>query len=389
MDLDSTSPLRVLALTAVLLLTACGGGDSGDAPIAPGDLDLAPDESVIFFRTAAWLDSETQIWHLPIHGWVHEPEDSRVRKATLAGVLDKQFGLRAEGEAEAIFTSRVNWLLADNERGRVVVVKMGGRDHEMPPTGPDGHFEDTVTMSMKEIDRVARDGLVPISATTGEAIPRTFSGAVSLVPASGVSIISDIDDTIKVSHVTERKQLLEYALFRDFEAVPGMAQRYSGWAADGAAVHYVSSSPWQFYVPLETFTERADFPRGSFHLKRVRFRDSTLLDLFKEGSETKPGQIEPILRTWPDREFVLVGDSGEQDPEVYSDLMRRYPDQIRMIYIRNVTDASREDDRFRRTFENIDAERWRLFTHPETLELPDRIQTTPSATALDTGPTAP
>jgi hypothetical protein len=147
--------IRSVVLVAVLLLSACGGGEHSDAPMTPGHSDIAGDESVILFRTTAWLDAETQIWHLPIHGWVYEAEDSRVRKAAFAGVLDKQFGLRAEGEGEAIFASRVNWLLADNERGTIVVVKIGGHDHVMPPTGPDGHFEETITMSVEQVEPIA------------------------------------------------------------------------------------------------------------------------------------------------------------------------------------------------------------------------------------------
>jgi phosphatidate phosphatase APP1 len=67
---------------------------------------------------------------------------------------------------------------------------------------------------------------------------------------------------------------------------------------------------------LVEFLDASGFSPSVLNLKSVRFRDETLLDLLKKGTETKPAAIERILNTYPDRRFVLVGDSGEQDPEV-------------------------------------------------------------------------
>jgi len=238
----------------------------------------------------------------------------------------------------------------------------------MPPSADNGHFKNTIVMKADEVATIAKDGRVHYSIVTRGPTSREFRGVVTLVDPEGLSLISDIDDTIKISEVTDHKALLEYALFREFEAAPGMAKTYSEWAGNGMVVHYVSSSPWQLYPALEEFTVRDGFPGASFHLKAIRLRDETLLDLFKEGTETKPAQIEPILDAWPNRRFVLVGDSGEQDPEIYADLMRRYPEQIKRVFIRNVTGASSDDARFSEVFAGIDADRWQLFTNPETLE---------------------
>ena len=90
-----------------------------------------------------------------------------------------------------------------------------------------------------------------------------------------------------------------------------------------------------------------------------------------DGSARKHEQIEEILKIWPMRTFVLIGDSGERDPEIYADLMRRHPNQIRSIYIRNVSDASPHDDRFRIVFGGFEPDSWRLFTDPEELRLRD------------------
>jgi len=98
------------------------------------------------------------------------------------------------------------------------------------------------------------------------------------------------------------------------------------------------------------------------NLKLVRFRDSTFFNLFKKGTETKPQQIEPILQRYPQREFILIGDNGEQDPEVYGDIARRYPDQIKQIMIRNVDKSDPSDARYGLAFENLEKSLWYLFT---------------------------
>ena len=65
-----------------------------------------------------------------------------------------------------------------------------------------------------------------------------------------------------------------------------------------------------------------------------------------------------------------MGDSGEQDPEVYAALFERYPNQIQQIYIRNVTAETANDERFTKVFENVPKEQWALFTDPSVLSLP-------------------
>ncbi|MGB7326045.1 MAG: App1 family protein [Rubripirellula sp.] len=61
----------------------------------------------------------------------------------------------------------------------------------------------------------------------------------------------------------------------------------------------------------------AGFPEGTFHLKQFRLKDSSVLDLLSSQQETKRSAIVPILEAFPQRQFILIGDSGEQDPEIY------------------------------------------------------------------------
>jgi phosphatidate phosphatase APP1 len=190
-----------------------------------------------------------------------------------------------------------------------------------------------------------------------------------LIPSDGLSVISDIDDTIKISHVTDKKRLLEHTFLKPFEAVAGMAAVYRIWQEAGAAFHYVSSSPWQLYPALATFMSGADFPRGSVHFRYFRVKDESFLNLFASSTKSKPPVIEALLAAYPGRDFVLVGDSGESDPEIYGAVARAHPGRIRHIHIRLVTPEHRDNPRMQAAFAGVPDTLWSLFEAPDELTM--------------------
>ncbi len=359
----------IVAIAAVLVMYFVYRSFSGDAPMRT---EIKPDEHLVFFGTAGWYEEASQSWHLPVHGWIYEPQNSRARKAAFAKVLQKKFDLTTDAASEANFDRRLNLIIADNERGKRIVIESGGREESLPPSANNGHIETVLRFSEAELAPHIRDNMLSYSAINSDG--RSFDGRIELVGPLGYSIISDIDDTIKVSGVTDRRKLLENTFLKDFEAVPGMADVYRDWLGDEGSLHFVSSSPWQLYEPLNELIEQSGFPPATLNLKSVRFRDETLFDLFKKGTETKPAVIRSILDRYPRRHFLLVGDSGEQDPEVYAALLRERPEQIKKVYIRNVTDSDAGDDRFGELFDGIDPASWQLFTDPGAMSLPDDAQ---------------
>jgi phosphatidate phosphatase APP1 len=326
---------------------------------------IGDDEEVVLFDAMARADRDR--WIVPVRGRVYEPETTVVRKALFATVLRERYGLRETQDTARNFDERIRWFVVDGESGRRVAVRIGERSIEVGHSGSKGYFDESVAVPRQS--NTARGPFV-VRVALGQGDDRVFEGEVIAPPTGAVMIVSDIDDTIKVSHVEDTGKLLDYTFYRDYETTPGMVALYRRWSDEGAAFHYVSSSPWQLYVPLRDFMQAAGYPRGAMHLKRAHFADGTIGDLFKKGGETKPARIEPLLEWFAGHPFVLVGDSGEQDPEAYASLMRRHPDQVARIYIRNVTGESRSDPRFRRAFEGIDEARWELFMDPTGLALP-------------------
>ena len=359
--------LKIAVVTVALIVLVVFALRPGLANRDQSYSNIAADEVVEFFRTSAWLNESTQEWQVPVHGWIYQPEDSTARKAVFASIMKSEFELVPTKETEANFTRRINLMIADNERGKRIVISIAGKSFALPESEPNGHFETTLTLPVDEVEAFAEAASIPYSAVMGPGDERSFNGEVLLVEPSGLSIISDIDDTVKVSNIGDRRGLLENTFLLDFTHVQGMAPLYQGWSSQGASLHFVSSSPWQLYAPLEEFLEGAGFPKSTLSLKVVRFRDKTLFDLFKKGTETKPAAIEKIMHAYAKREFILVGDSGEHDPEVYAALLRKYPKQVRKVYIRNVTNEAPDNERFTGLFDGIDVDCWVLFDEAESI----------------------
>jgi phosphatidate phosphatase APP1 len=173
--------------------------------------------------------------------------------------------------------------------------------------------------------------------------PAAQAEARVLVPPATArfGIISDIDDTILWSNVSNKLRMLKMLAVsnahtrKPFKGVAAFyrALHEGASGAENNPLFYVSSSPWHLYTPLVDFFQSQGIPPGPLLLKELGVRS-----LFGAGrhQEHKLGNIEQILRTYPQLPFVLIGDSGQEDPEIYKEVVLRHPGRIRTIYIRNV-----------------------------------------------------
>jgi phosphatidate phosphatase APP1 len=109
---------------------------------------------------------------------------------------------------------------------------------------------------------------------------------------------------------------------------PGVAEFYRALHAGVNPIFYVSKSPWNLYAPLIEYLAVQGLPLGPLILRDFGF---------STAKNHKTIAIEDILATYPKLNFILIGDSGEQDPEIYGDIVRRFPGRIGAVYIRAVT----------------------------------------------------
>jgi phosphatidate phosphatase APP1 len=178
-------------------------------------------------------------------------------------------------------------------------------------------------------------------------------------------VISDIDDTIKDTHVTLfRTQLKNPLILFDglhpWHPIPGMAHLYQQWrAVFSAHFFYVSEGPIRYERRLQTVLPKWGFPAGQLLLRgginpvaprHYKFR-----------------VLSPMIADHPSWRLFLVGDSGENDPENYGALARIYPHQIAAVFIRQITRESRTSGRYREAFRDVPQFRWHLFRDPSEI----------------------
>lgn len=379
--------LRVTAVLASMFFgtspVACDSGSSSSKPaagtVAPAPApdpapapqvpvqrvgvtsDLKSDEDVRLLPAVAVREGTG--WRVDLRAWVFEPEEGAWGRGAAIDGLVQALGLPAGSEANEVFRKRAWAFLVDNESGKRVVVQIGPREHVLEVTGTNGHSVTTLRLGDADLPMP----LTPVTAILRPGDLRRFTGTIVRLDREGVSVVSDVDDTIKISEVRDKQRLLERTFLREFEAVPAMAALYGQWAAAGATFHYLSASPWQLYDALLEFTEKAGFPAGSMHLKLFRAKDSSFFSLFEDPQSYKGPLLRALIAGAPGRRFVLVGDSGEMDPEVYAGAFREFPDQVVAIYIRDVTGEGRDAPRYRTTFAEVPAARWQVFRDPAEL----------------------
>ncbi len=165
-------------------------------------------------------------------------------------------------------------------------------------------------------------------------------------PSARFAVISDIDDTILQSHAASLlRSFLEVFFQNATTRLPfaGVAALYQAFwrgmsSVEMNPVFYVSSSPWNFYDFLAEFMERHNLPPGPMFL-----HDYGLARFFSTLSHRhKLKPIRWLLETYPSLPFVLIGDSGQRDPELYSEIVRSYPERIAAIFIRDVSSKRRD-----------------------------------------------
>ncbi len=347
-----------------LISSACVGYPLLAKPLVS---NIKADETAIFFNTYGYRDNfNKDLWHIPIHGWIFEPEHSVVRKGFIEKVLKTTFDLKTNAESQPIFDRRVNLFLADNERGKRIIVRLGQFQFSAERSSANGHFYGEMVVSSALTQNLSQHNLLTYCAVLKKDDKRQFCGHSQLIHPHGISVISDIDDTVKTTEVTDHKKMIQNTFYREFSAVPGMAEKYGELSQEHIPIHFVSSSPWHLYPELDHFFRQSEFPFASMSLKYFRFKDTTFLNLFKSGFETKPEQIREILNTYSKRDFVLIGDSGEQDPEVYCKIQSEHPTQIQSIWIRNITSETISNERFQK-LGGCATESLHLFSHADEI----------------------
>lgn len=192
---------------------------------------------------------------------------------------------------------------------------------------------------------------VKVEALDGKgAVLAVGQGQIFVPHITQYAFISDIDDTIMVSHSATVGRRLRELFIRNPRTRKTFKDTYTHYNLLAFAhtktdqpnpFFYVSSSEWNLYDYLvETFRYNK-LPEGTFLLNQIK-RWKDLLKTGKTGHEGKLIRVMRILDAFPNQKFVFFGDNSQRDPAIYTAIAEKYPQNIAAVYIRNVRDDRRD-----------------------------------------------
>lgn len=229
-------------------------------------------------------------------------------------------------------------------------VNFDGEEHIMV-TDDEGYF----MLNLAPREAIKTDDLWhEISVELLEA-PVDFPDGLScdaqvLVPPADAEfgIISDIDDTIIKTGATDVLAMSRTVFLNNSRTrlpFAGVSEFYKSLQLGrngrrNNPFFYVSSSPWNMYDLLKDFLDLNNIPEGPLLLRDFGLQDNKFIS--SGHMEHKFSEIENILLTYPELNFILIGDSGQEDPRIYHEVVKKYPGRILKIYIRDVQLTDRE-----------------------------------------------
>ncbi len=159
-------------------------------------------------------------------------------------------------------------------------------------------------------------------------------------------IISDVDDTIMESNATSFLKKMRTMLSntaRTRVVFEGVDKLYHNLCKDHYnPIFFVSGSSYNLYDKLIKFCEYNDIPKGPFFLRDIGLNAKQWIK--QDTRPYKLDYIDEIMTTFDQLDFICIGDSGQQDPEIYREAHEKYPGRIKAIYIRHVYTDERQKE---------------------------------------------
>ncbi|MDQ2623629.1 MAG: DUF2183 domain-containing protein [Actinomycetota bacterium] len=160
-------------------------------------------------------------------------------------------------------------------------------------------------------------------------------------PEQRTAMVSDVDDTVMVTALPRPLLAAWNAFVLNENArrpVPGMASLYERWqrANPGAPTFYLSTGAWNIAPALARFLTRHGYPTGPFLLTDW---GPTNTGWFRSGQSHKMSSLRRLMDEFPHVSWVLVGDDGQHDPQIYADIAKEFGDRVELIAIRQLTPA--------------------------------------------------
>ena len=347
-----------------------------------------PDENIV------WLLDNTA--YRPEHPYPHDPQPwqaefvacffmkGRKELTKIVSNIADQIGLDGQAgnneEVRKRIAERVEPLIHAIAPARTIQIRIPapageGTVQTLGPSNSNGISSQVVLTGGSE----KSNGTI-VKVNPAEGVYETdFAAHTRYAGPDGWGIISDIDDTIKVTQTVDAIGILKTTFVDIPKTTPGMPEFYQGLDSNfqNPAWFYLSASPYNLYPFLHTFIHQ-NYKPGTLILRENSWMYfGGLLQSLTQGTQAyKTDRMRKIHSWLPKRKMICIGDSTQTDPESYAQIYREFPGWIHAIYIRKVTDApnmeaKNKPERFEKAFEGVPGSVWKLFTMPS--ELADHV----------------
>lgn len=171
--------------------------------------------------------------------------------------------------------------------------------------------------------------------------PTYSQNNIYTIPDEGKLIVSDIDDTVLVSHATNKirkiRTLMKYGAFQR-KQVESMNEFFQHMNKNHGFI-YLSNSEMNLYPLIKNFLNRHQFPLGPLFLREHMSISQVFSRNYRydQSKQHKLYTLGLLMRSFPDKKFILVGDSGQKDPETYLTIAKEFSTQVEKIFIREIT----------------------------------------------------
>lgn len=175
---------------------------------AAPDSQLKSDEEVLFFPQSGWWDRREKVWRIPIYGWVFEREQDSLWRHFSVESVATMLGIEGEVGNKELLKKRAWPFLVDNERNKQITIQLLREMVTLNPSEANGHFEDTLSLGGAALKHEVGQPRVKFEVVMPAGTEGRFQGSAQLLCPHGMSVISDIDDTVKISNVLDKEELL-------------------------------------------------------------------------------------------------------------------------------------------------------------------------------------
>ncbi|GJC81503.1 phosphatidate phosphatase APP1 [Colletotrichum liriopes] len=354
--------LQSAFMTASGLLSHLGSYNPWGRPVTDDDI-------VWLLDNTAYKPSRLGGWQAEFVAAIFEKEPKCAVVDIVQGVAQK-LGLADDAEELRTIEERILPFLWDVQPSRLLRVVHQKKELKLGPSATNGISTDTLKVHEQPSGTMVTSSAAVPRGATGLLEMKTFFAA-----PEGWAIISDVDDTIKLTQTSDPVGILRETFVNEPTPIEGMPELYRNIKAllpQESPWFYLSASPYNLYPFLREFRDKY-YPPGTIILRDSSWKTvaGLLSALTMATEEYKVERMRKVHGWLPKRKFILIGDSTQSDPEAYGDIYREFKGWVKLILIRKVTDiaavgisAKNEPERFEKAFKHIPRDDWFVFENP-------------------------